>query len=154
MKTLPLLPNRFRLVGLIILVPGILAAYLYYFGGKPDFFVSRIFALVTSYAETRYWVNAQTNLLDEIAAVFLIAGLSLLVFSKEKSEDGETGIIRTKSFIYAAYITIAIWLISFFFVYGWAIFIFSTFIFPIYLLSNLFIFRFMVLKSKHLKQKQ
>ena len=154
MKILPLLPNRIRLGGIIMIVIGMISGYLYYFGGKPDFFVFRIFAIVTSYAETRYWVNAQTNLLDEFAAVLLIAGLSFLVFSKEKSEDEETGIIRTKSFLYAAYFTITVWLVSFFFVYGWAIFIFSSFIFPTYLLSNLIIFRYMIFKNRHLKQNQ
>lgn len=152
MRILPLFPNRLRPVGFALLIPGAIFAYLYFYGGKPDFFVSRIFAIVTSYAETRYWVNAQTNLLDELAALFIIGGLSFLVFSKEKSENETTYLIRLKTLIYASYVTIIVWLISFFLFYGWAIFIFSSFMFLVFLLSNLIIFRIMILRTKRLKQ--
>ncbi|MFV0268989.1 MAG: hypothetical protein ACK5HT_17825, partial [Draconibacterium sp.] len=140
MKSIPLLPNRYRKVAYVLLVLGVVSGYFYFFGGKPDVFVTRIFTLVTSYVDTRYFVNAQTNLLDEVAALFLIAGFSILAFSKEKIEEDEINFLRLKAFIVAAYFTLIIWILIFLFIYGWAIFLFSSAVFLIFLLLIGFLF--------------
>lgn len=152
MKTIPLLPNRFRYVGVIFLVLGVMTGYLYFFGGKPEFFVTRIFAFITSYLETRYWVIAQTNLLDEIAAVFTITGLTMLGYSKEKDENDEINALRFKALIYSTYFSIVIWVLFFLFVYGWPIFLFSSSVFLIFLVSNLLVFN--LLKYRYRKSEQ
>jgi len=152
MKTIPLLPNRFRYVGVIFLVLGVITGYLYLFGSKPEFFVTRIFAFITSYLETRYWVIAQTNLLDEIAAVSTTIGLTMLGYSKEKDENDEINTLRFKALIYATYFSIAIWVSFFLFVYGWPIFLFSSSVFLIFLVFNLLVFN--VLKYRYRKSKQ
>ncbi len=77
----PLLKHWFRYAGQILLLIGGLAGYLYFLGGKPEIFTTKVFAFLTSYMETRTFVIAQTNMLDEIAAVFLILGL---IFIGEK----------------------------------------------------------------------
>jgi len=151
MKSIPLLPKGFRIVGVILLLLGLLSGYLYYFAGKPDFFETNIFAFITSYLETRYWVEAQTNLLDEMAAIFIVSGLTMLIFSKEKNENDEIKILRLKALVYATYFTVIAWIFMFLFIYGWPIFLFSSFIFLIFLIASLIIFKFMKYRNKRLK---
>lgn len=148
MNRFPLMPNRFRFFSIFLFIPGLACFYLYYLGGKPAVFTTPVFAFITAYAETRWFTFAQTNLLDEAAAVFLLAGLAMLAFSKEKTETGETAERRLKAMLYAAYFSMAVWLLSFLFIFGWVIFIFSTFIFPLFLVSFLLIFRFMQYRQK------
>lgn len=86
----PLLKHWYRYAGLALLLIGGLAGYLYFAGGKPDFFTAKIFAFLTSYMETRTFVVAQTNLLDETAAIFLVLGLIFIGFSSEKKRETRT----------------------------------------------------------------
>ncbi len=71
---LPLLDYKYKYAGILLIFTAAISGYLYFFGGKPDWLVSKIFAVLTSYLETRTFVVAQTNLLDEIASIFLVAG--------------------------------------------------------------------------------
>lgn len=146
-----LFPHKFRYAGLVLFLLGIVAGYLYYFGGKPDFFVTPVFAMVTSYLETRFFVLAQTNLLDEISAVFTICGVALLGFSKEKSENGEFNSLRLKVFVYASYFSILVWIILVLVIYGWPIFIFSSFMLLVFMITYLVVLRFMIFRNNRLK---
>lgn len=150
MSRIPLFPYRFKLYSIFLLIPGGIFFYLYYLGSKPDFFTSRIYAFITAYAETRYFTEAQTNLLDELAAILIIGGIAFLVFSKERNENAETGKLRLRAFFYSAYFTIIVWILVFIFIYGWVIFIFSSFIFPFFLLSYLAVFRFLLYRYNHI----
>ncbi len=98
---LPFLPYRFRYVSFLLLIISFVAAYFYFWGGRPAFFEIPVFAIVTSYAETRWMVVAQTNALDEIAVVFGILGLLFLGFSREKQENNEYDPIRLKALLYS-----------------------------------------------------
>lgn len=146
-------PHKFRYAGFVFIFLGIVAGYLYYFGGKPDFFVSPVFAMVTSYLETRFFVMAQTNLLDEIAAVFTICGFALLGFSKEKSENGGLNSLRLKAFVYATYFSILVWIILILVIYGWPVFIFSSFIFLVFIITYLVLIRFLIFRKTRLTDK-
>jgi len=154
MNHIPLLPNRIRIFAYVFIGVGIISGYLYFFGGKPAFFVAKVFAFVTSYVETRYFVNAQTNLLDEIAAIFIIGGFSILVFSKEKTENSDIILLRLKALVNAAYFTIIVWALVFLFIYGWAIFLFSSTVFLIFLVSGFLIFQVLLFRYKHFKNNQ
>lgn len=150
---LPLFPYKYKYPGTILLFIGLLSGYFYFFGGKPEFFTTPIFAFITSYAETRYFLWAQTNLLDEIAATGIIAGLIFIGFSKEINEKNEYTFLRFKALIYSVYISAAVWILFFMLVYGWTIFIFSTAIFLVFLLSFILLFRTMVIISSKSNQK-
>lgn len=146
-----LFPRKFKFAGYVLIVLGLISAYLYFLGGKPDFLTSPIFAVITSYAETRYLVLAQTNLLDEIAAVFLLTGLIFIGFSEVKNESAEIKSIRIKALILSVYFTASFWIIVFLLIYGWTIFIFSTFVFYVYLLLYFGIFNYLLFKQKNQK---
>ena len=68
---IPLLPAKARYIGWALIVVAAVFAYLYFWGGKPDFFKVKVFALASLYLEKTYCAIIQTNLLDELAAVLL-----------------------------------------------------------------------------------
>lgn len=142
----PLLKHWFRYAGLALLLIGGLAGYLYFLGGKPEIFTTKVFAFLTSYMETRTFVIAQTNMLDEIAAVFLIMGLIFIGFSSEKNEKSGLNPLRIKALIYAVFVSSGIWIVCFLFIYGWPVFLFATFVFPLFLLAFIVGFRIMIFK--------
>ena len=71
---LSLFPFKAKFLGLIFMVLSLPFAYLYFWGGKPEIFNVKIFAIVTTYLETRFFVVSQTNILDELAAILFISG--------------------------------------------------------------------------------
>ncbi|SHJ35889.1 hypothetical protein SAMN05444280_11759 [Tangfeifania diversioriginum] len=142
----PLLKHWFRYAGAALLLIAGLAGYLYFAGGKPDFFTTKVFAFLTSYMETRTFVVAQTNLLDETAAVFLTLGLIFIGFSSERNEKPELNTLRIKALIYAVFISSGIWIACFLFIYGWPVFLFATSVFPLFLLAFIVGFRILIFK--------
>lgn len=142
-------PEWFLWLGTVFLAIGVLATYLYFYGGKPDFFETKIFAVYTSYIKTRYFVWAQTNLLDEIGGVFSLLGLLFMGFARVKSENAQTNSMRIKSLLQALVMTVICWVLVFALVYGWPIFIASTFVFYLFLLLNFIVFRVKYLLYKN-----
>lgn len=142
----PLLPFRYRYIGMAMILPGLVSGYMYYLGGKPSFFNIPVFAVMTSYLETRYFVIAQTNLLDEAAAILILAGLIFTGFSREKNETGITASLRLKALIYAVYIACALWILLFMVIFGWPIIVASATVFSVFLLSYLLIFRILLFR--------
>lgn len=148
-RSILLLPSYFKWIGIVLIVIGLAGFYLYFVGGKPDFFKAKVFAVYTSYLKTRYFVVAQTNLLDEIGAVFSIIGLLFISFSKEKNETKLTERLRIRSLFIAIYLTVVVWVIMFSFVFGWPIFILSTFIFALFFILFFIIFQVLLFNSKN-----
>ena len=144
---LPLLPYRFRYVGLFLILLSFGAAYLYFWGGRPDFFEIPVFAIVTSYAETRWMIVAQTNALDEIAVVFGILGLLFIGFSREKQEIAGYNPVRVKALFYSVYIAAGLWILIYLTIFGWPIIIISAMIFILFLLTYIITFRFLLFKK-------
>lgn len=149
---LSIFPFKAKFWGLAFIILSVPFAYLYFWGGKPDIFNIKIFAIVTTYLETRYFVVSQTNILDEIAAILLISGIALISFSKEKNEKENFEPLRIKALVNGLYFTMAFWLLSFLFIYGMAIFIVSFFVFIIFLLAYNLLFQFYLLKDKRSRQ--
>jgi hypothetical protein len=147
-SNLSVFPYKAKFLGLSLMVLAVPFAYLYFWGGKPEIFNFKTFAFVTTYLETRYFVVSQTNILDELAALFFIAGISLVTFSKEKNEKPHFEVLRTKALINSVFITIVLWMVSFLFIYGMAIFVVSFLIFVILLVVYNILFRIYLLKDK------
>lgn len=138
---LPLLPYRFRYAGYLLFVLGFGAAYLYFRGGRPAIFEVPVFAIVTSYVETRWFVVAQTNSLDEISFLFFLCGLLFTGFSKEKQENDRTSTVRIHVLFYSVYITSVIWVLAYFTVFGWPIIVVSASVFATFLIINIILLR-------------
>jgi hypothetical protein len=148
-STLSVFPYKAKFLGLGLMVLALPFAYLYFWGGKPDIFNFKTFAFITTYLETRYFVMSQTNILDELAAVLFLSGISLVSFSKEKNEKQEFDILRSKALTNSVFITIVLWMVSFLLFYGMAIFIASFLIFVILLVVYNLLFRYYLLKDKN-----
>ncbi|MBV5312302.1 MAG: hypothetical protein JZU47_03340 [Prolixibacteraceae bacterium] len=144
-----LFPHRTRFYGLILILVSLACAWLYFWGGKPDIFNIRIFAIVSAYIETRYFVWAQTNILDELAAVFLIAGITIISFSKEKNESDLLDLFRVKALYNSLFITLALWILCILLIYGLAIFIVSSGVLILYLINYNILFRYYMYNKSH-----
>jgi len=146
--SIPLFPFRFRYFGSVLILIGLISGYLYYFGGRPSFFQIPVFAVMTSYVETRYFVIAQTNLLDEAAALLILTGLLFIGFSKERTENAATMELRLKALIYAVYGASAFWILLFLVIFGWPIVVASSVIFPVFIMSYILIHQIMVIRRQ------
>jgi len=138
---LSIFPYKAKYLGLILIVLSLPFTYLYFWGGKPEIFNIKIFAIVTTYLQTKYFVVSQTNALDELAAIFLIVGIGLVSFSKERNEKSDYNFLRIKALINSLFFTILFWIVSFLLVYGMAIFIVSFSIFIVFLVLYNILFR-------------
>lgn len=143
-----LFPYHYRKFGFLLVLASLITAYLYFWGGRPAFFEVPIFAIITSYAETRWFVLAQTNLLDELAHLFLISGLLIIAFSKEDHESEEIHSCRIRALFYAVYTTSALWIVIYLTVYGWPILIISATVFVQLLIIFILFFRYLLYKKE------
>lgn len=143
-----LLHYRAKIYGIILIIISVICAYMYFWGGKPEFFYIKVFALISVYLETRSFVLIQTNILDELAAILFITGIVIFSFSEEKHEKESNKILRGKAFIYSIFITLAIWILSFLLIYGMAIFVFSASVFILFFIIYNITFRIFLLKQK------
>lgn len=145
---LSIFPFKAKYLGLALMVFAVPFAYLYFWGGKPEVFNIKIFAIVTTYLETRYFVVSQTNILDELAAIFFLLGITLISFSKERDEKKHYDDLRVKALIKAVFITLLFWILSFLLVYGIVIFLVSFSVFIVFLLSYNVLLRYYFFKNK------
>lgn len=109
MKSIPLLPHRFKMMGLILVVPGIFLGVLsIYFDFRPDF-------LTVETNPDLLFMNTQ-NLLDEVALTLTLLGLLAIAFSREKIEDEFVSQVRLNSLMwsfgfYYLIILLAVWVL-------------------------------------------
>ncbi len=137
-----------KFVGILLVILSIPCTYLYYWGARPDIFKIKVFAIVSKYMDTSYFVIAQTNILDELAAILCIVGIAIFSFSKDKKEERFYEKIRIKALISALYTTLAIWLLAILFTYGMAFIFVSLFIFIVFMITYNVYFRIYLIKSK------
>lgn len=145
---LPLLPHQFRYVGYILLPVSLASGWLYLFGGRPATFEIPVFAVVSSYVETRWLVLAQTNILDEVAVVTLLTGLLFVAFSNEVCETDLVQKSRMRTLVYSIYSTTGICVIVYLTVYGWPAAVLFSAAFAIFLVIYIVLFRLSLLKIR------
>jgi len=115
MKNL-LLPYYFKLIGVFLLVTGIALAIFYIWF---DFrFTIPVFAVYSVFLETKIFETFRTNFADELTLLFLICGLGMIVFSKQKTEFAGLDLIRFKALSLAVITNTVFLLLSVIFVYG------------------------------------
>lgn len=77
-----------------------------------------VFAVVSSFMETKFLVFSRTNFTDEISLLLALTGFLMVVFSKEKNDSEELQLIRYKSFAQAVFINTIFLIFCVLFVYG------------------------------------
>jgi hypothetical protein len=115
------MPVGLRFVGIIFSGFGFVAGMLrFYFGIKPEFLEFKVFAVYSSYIETKVMETITTNLIEELTAFLLMTGLFLIAFSRERNERPEYEMLRLKSFYISAYLNFLFLVVSLFLTFGFA----------------------------------
>lgn len=118
-KKIPLLPQGFKLAGWIIALSGIFLSYLrFYLNLKIGILELKVFAIYSSYFETKYFTFVQNNYTEEAAGALLLLGLIFIAFSKEKVEDEGVMFIRMRSLFSALLLFLVFVLMTILFVFG------------------------------------
>jgi len=111
-----LLPYKYKIPGYALLIAGAVMTYLYFVVNiRLELPVP---AIISSFAETKFFTSYKTNVADELLIILLITGFSLIVFSKEKNETVQLRELRIRSLIRTALTDIFIILFATLFVYG------------------------------------
>lgn len=116
----------------------------FYFGNKPEILEIKVFAFYSSYLESKFMQIISNNMIEELTGFFLISGLFLFAFSREKRERTQVNEIRLKSFFISAYLNFFFLLISLFFTYGLAFVYMLMFYMGFGLLAYIITFRILV----------
>lgn len=115
---------------------------------KPDLLDMKMFAFSSSYLETKYMEIVKNNMSEEFTGFFIVAGLFLIAFSREKVENELKNRLRLKAFFIAAYLDLLFLLVSLFFTFGFA-FVFMLMANMIFsLLAYIIAFRYLLIKNR------
>jgi len=114
-----LLPNKFKWLSLGLIISGFIFGVIrFYYGIKLEVFDITVFAIYSSFFETKYLTFIQNNFGEEISGLLLLLGIFLLVVSKEKNEFPEIMKLRLRAFFLSLYTNTILLILSFLFVFG------------------------------------
>ena len=120
MKLNYLFPNRFKKIGLIILIPSLILGLITLITDlEPTFLDLNVPAIFVNdiFGDQEFLGFTENNILNEICGALLITSLILVAFSKEKQEDELIAKIRLESLVWATYLNYGILLFAMLFVY-------------------------------------
>lgn len=146
MKSKYLIPNKYKKIGWIVLIPsaiiGLITLYSEYEPSMLDFNLPALFIDSPLFANSggKLFGMVENNILNEIIGVLLIISALMVAFSKEKLEDEYIANIRLESLVWAVYINYGILLLSFIFVFDFSFF--YVMVFNMFTLLLFFIIRF------------
>jgi hypothetical protein len=121
MKISFLLPRNFRFVGIFFLILGVtIGVARFKFGFKPDMLDFKMFAIYSSYLESKYMELVRNNLGEELTGLLILTGLFFVAFSRELEESEITRTLRLKAFMLSAYVNYFYLLTALFFTFGFA----------------------------------
>ncbi len=119
MNRFPLLPHGFRIPGFGLVAVGLIMAVIrFYYGIKPAVLDFKVFAISSSFFQTKNFVLINNNFSEEIAALLLLSGLFFIAFSSEKTENFDVQNIRLRSLLSAMILNSLLLIVSLFFVFG------------------------------------
>jgi len=126
-------PNWTKWTGVILAFGGVIMAILTNVQGIR--IEAPVFAIVSSFLETRYFVSFRTNIADELTLLLLVGGALLIFCSAGRHETELSEKLRTKALYRAILANSVFLLLSIVFTYGAGFFVvlilntFSFFIF-------------------------
>ena len=89
---------KYKNPGIWLLIAAlILSIYYFLFNFRFSF---PVFAVISSYSETKFFWSFSTNFADELILILFTAGFTLTIFSREKTEYREYKLIRRKAIYY------------------------------------------------------
>ena len=152
MTTQLLLPNRYKKIGWIILIPAtILGLILCYNEFSADWLWAKVFAIASEGSEFhyKYFTFTKTNITNTVIGGLFIIGAVLVGFSKEKKEDEFITGLRLSSLLWAVLVSYILLFIAFIFVYGTPFL--DVMVYNMFTVLIIFIVRFNYLMHKNSK---
>lgn len=151
MNTSYLLPNKYKILGWLFFLPGIVLGLLSYFENVDDDTITLPMLSIfdepfLSSDPVKLFTIIETGILSELIAIAIIVGGLLIALSKEKIEDEFIAKLRTDSFVWAMITNYIILLLATIFIYNMTFF--TVLIFNMFTPLIFFIIRFNFLKHK------
>jgi hypothetical protein len=151
MKTNYLLPNKYKLIGWILLIIGLIGGfYLIGTDYESDALNLKVFAI---YNDDTFFSNnsgffkiIENSIVDELVSIAIIIGGLVVGFTKEKVEDEFIYKLRKDSLVWAIIANYIILLLAIIFVYSFTFF--DVLVFNMFTPLLFFIVRFNFLKLK------
>ena len=153
MKKSYLLPVGFKKVGLWMVVPFLVLCVLCLCGVMDNVNLSVLTTKMPALVDYSGWFTTnETNLIDEIAMLGLLASLVFIALSREQDEDEMTAHIRMQSFVWSTWATSIVLALGILFVYDLE---FLTFMFlAMYLYLMLYIVKFNLAMHRERKEQR
>lgn len=151
MKSDLLLPNKYKKVGWIILLPSIVLGVLVAIGEFDGFSIMfNVFALAYDNDLFNNKIGVfNTDITNTLAGILCIIGALLVSFSKEKREDEFIANLRLTSLLWAVLVNYGLLLFCFIFIYG--ISFLHVMVYNMFTVLIIFIIRFNYLLNRSSK---
>jgi hypothetical protein len=151
MKTSYLLPHKFKTLGWVLFILGIVGGlYVLTANYDQDILNTNVLSIYKGDSifgkESGFFKIIKNDILDEIVALFIIVGGMFVTFSREKVEDEFIYKLRKDSLVWAVIFNYSVLIIAILFVYDFAFF--DVLVFNMFTPLVFFILRFNFLKLK------
>ena len=151
MQTNYLLPNKYKTIGWVLFITGmVFGLFLFFSGYETNILNIKVLAIydesIFNENEMSFFKIINNEVVDELISVFIIVGGLLVGFTKEKVEDEFIYKLRKDSLIWAIVINYLILIIAILFVYSFTFF--DVLVFNMFTPLLFFVFRFNFLKIK------
>jgi len=157
MKTNYLLPNKYKTIGWILFVLGIIIGiFLFFSDYESNALTIKVMSIHNDDAifreENGFFKIIENSILDELAALAIIIGGLFVGFTKEKVEDEFIYKLRKDSLVWAIIFNYTILIFTIIFIYNFTFF--DVLVFNMFTPLLFFIFRFNFLKHKSLNYEE
>jgi hypothetical protein len=147
MRSTLLLPNKYKKIGIILLIPSLVLGILVRFRDFSFDFLDLPMGKAISTGSLN--LDEQINLTDELALTGIILGLIFIAFAREKQEDEYINSIRLESLQWAVLINYSLLLIATWLVHGFAYI--DVMVYNMLTVLIIFIIRFHVVLRKNMQ---
>ncbi len=79
-QDIKLMSNSFKKYAWFMMLLGVAFIYAYFQDKKPEILNVHVFAIVSTYVDTNFFLISKTNLMDEIGVSLFLFGLFILVY--------------------------------------------------------------------------
>ena len=156
MKTNYLLPNKYKTLGWVLFILGLIGGiFIYLSDYESDTLTVNVLSIYNESfigSEKGFFQITENSILDELIALAIIAGGLLVGFTREKVEDEYIYKLRKDSLVWAIIFNYAVLIFTIVFVYDLAFF--DVLVFNMFTPLIFFIFRFNFLKHKILSHEE
>jgi hypothetical protein len=157
MKTNYLLPNKYKTLGWILFIAGIISGMLFYASdSESDALTVNVLTIyhdgILSSQDNGFFKIIENSILDELITLTIIIGGLIVGFTKEKIEDEFIYKLRKDSMVWALIFNYVVLIFATIFVYDFAFF--DVLVFNMFTPLVFFVFRFNFLKYKSQRNEE